>query len=144
VTRRIERRLALNRSIDIDMYVEQLRRDPRELSSLYEDLLIGVTQFFRDPDAFEVLERVGGYSLADTRDGGVAIRQRRGRSSLTNGSTDRPLLLLDNTLLSSASVLRQVRAGQIDRVEVLSGGEATARYGTGAAAGAILIFTRAY
>ena len=32
------------------MYVEQLRSDPRELSSLYEDLLIGVTRFFRDDD----------------------------------------------------------------------------------------------
>jgi two-component system CheB/CheR fusion protein len=56
VTRRIERRLALNRSIDIDMYVEQLRADTRELSSLYEDLLIGVTRFFRDDDAFQALE----------------------------------------------------------------------------------------
>jgi two-component system CheB/CheR fusion protein len=56
VTRRIERRLNLNRSLDIDMYVEQLRRDPRELSSLYEDLLIGVTRFFRDDEAFEALE----------------------------------------------------------------------------------------
>jgi two-component system CheB/CheR fusion protein len=56
VTRRIERRLSLNRSLDIDMYVEQLRRDPRELSSLYEDLLIGVTRFFRDDESFEALE----------------------------------------------------------------------------------------
>jgi outer membrane cobalamin receptor len=93
-------------------------------------------------DAFEVLERVGGYSLAETRNGGVAIRQRRGQSSITNTSADRPLLLLDNTLLSSASVLRQVRASQIDRVELLPAGAATARYGTGGAAGAILIFTR--
>ncbi len=57
VTRRIERRLALNRSIDIDRYVEQLRSDPKELNSLYEDLLIGVTRFFRDDAAFEVLEQ---------------------------------------------------------------------------------------
>ena len=56
VTRRIERRLALNRSLDIDMYVEQLRSDPRELSSLYEDLLIGVTRFFRDDTSFDTLE----------------------------------------------------------------------------------------
>jgi two-component system CheB/CheR fusion protein len=56
VTRRIERRLALNRSLDIDMYVEQLRSDPNELSSLYEDLLIGVTRFFRDDSSFETLE----------------------------------------------------------------------------------------
>ena len=53
VTRRIERRLALNRSLDLDMYVEQLRSDPRELNSLYEDLLIGVTRFFRDDAAFD-------------------------------------------------------------------------------------------
>jgi two-component system CheB/CheR fusion protein len=56
VTRRIERRLALNRALDIDAYVEQLRGDPGELSSLYEDLLIGVTRFFRDDPAFDVLE----------------------------------------------------------------------------------------
>jgi len=57
VTRRIERRLALNRSLDIDMYVDQLRSDPRELNLLYEDLLIGVTRFFRDDEAFEILEQ---------------------------------------------------------------------------------------
>jgi two-component system CheB/CheR fusion protein len=57
VTRRIERRLALNRSLDLEMYVEQLRSDPRELNSLYEDLLIGVTRFFRDDAAFATLEQ---------------------------------------------------------------------------------------
>src|SRR6185295_2825534 len=56
VTRRIERRLSLNRSLDVEMYLAQLRNDPRELSSLYEDLLIGVTRFFRDDTAFETLE----------------------------------------------------------------------------------------
>jgi two-component system CheB/CheR fusion protein len=56
VTRRIERRLALNRSIDLEMYAEQLRNDPRELNSLYEDLLIGVTRFFRDDAAFAILD----------------------------------------------------------------------------------------
>ena len=56
VTRRIERRLALNRSLDVEMYLAQLRSDPRELSSLYEDLLIGVTRFFRDEESYEALE----------------------------------------------------------------------------------------
>ena len=56
VTRRIERRLALNRSLDLDNYVEQLRANPRELHALYEDLLIGVTRFFRDDEAFQILE----------------------------------------------------------------------------------------
>jgi two-component system CheB/CheR fusion protein len=59
VTRRVERRIAMASSIDIDDYVEHLRANPDELSALYQDLLIGVTRFFRDRDAFAVLaERV--------------------------------------------------------------------------------------
>jgi two-component system CheB/CheR fusion protein len=74
VTRRIERRLAFNRSLDIDMYVEQLRSDPRELSSLYEDLLIGVTRFFRDDDAFSVLEHRIIPELVERTDADEQIR----------------------------------------------------------------------
>jgi two-component system CheB/CheR fusion protein len=57
VTRRIERRLALARSHDIEEYVERLRLDQHELDVLYRDLLIGVTRFFRDEKAFELLEK---------------------------------------------------------------------------------------
>lgn len=57
VTRRIERRLLLNRSLDFDDYVAQLESNPQELNLLYHDLLIGVTQFFRDRDAFDLIER---------------------------------------------------------------------------------------
>ncbi|MDA1213241.1 MAG: ATP-binding protein, partial [Planctomycetota bacterium] len=55
VSRRIERRLLMNQTVDLDAYVEQLRQDTDELNSLYKDLLIGVTKFFRDPDAFHRL-----------------------------------------------------------------------------------------
>jgi two-component system, chemotaxis family, CheB/CheR fusion protein len=57
VTRRIERRLVLARSNDIEEYVRRLRRDHDELDLLYRDLLIGVTCFLRDPVAFELLEQ---------------------------------------------------------------------------------------
>src|SRR5688572_10745303 len=57
VARRIQRRVDLLRVDSITAYVEQLVADPDELNTLYQDLLIGVTQFFRDPEAFEVLER---------------------------------------------------------------------------------------
>lgn len=56
VTRRIERRLHLAHTSDIDAYVARLRGESKELDVLYRDLLIGVTRFFRDPDAFEILE----------------------------------------------------------------------------------------
>ncbi|HET7343163.1 MAG TPA: chemotaxis protein CheB, partial [Methylomirabilota bacterium] len=56
VTRRIERRLALARSEDLEEYLDRLRRERDELDALYRDLLIGVTRFFRDEPAFRLLE----------------------------------------------------------------------------------------
>jgi two-component system CheB/CheR fusion protein len=56
VTRRIERRLGLARSLDLDEYLRQLRSERAELDALYRDLLIGVTAFFRDPEAFALIE----------------------------------------------------------------------------------------
>ncbi len=56
VARRVQRRLDLMRKQNLDAYVTQLRGDSAELNALYQDLLIGVTQFFRDPDAFTILE----------------------------------------------------------------------------------------
>ena len=56
VTRRIERRLALAHSRDIAEYIRRLKSERNELDVLYRDLLIEVTRFFRDEQAFKVLE----------------------------------------------------------------------------------------
>lgn len=53
--RRINRRLALNGLTALDEYVERLSGDAQEQVALLEDLLIGVTQFFRDSEAFDHL-----------------------------------------------------------------------------------------
>lgn len=55
VSRRIERRLMLNKVSKLGTYLDQLANDPGELDLLYRDLLIGVTQFFRDGEAFATL-----------------------------------------------------------------------------------------
>ena len=56
--RRIKRRIqVLQIEGGIDAYVEFLRSDREEVQHLFQDLLIGVTQFFRDPSEFEALER---------------------------------------------------------------------------------------
>jgi two-component system, chemotaxis family, CheB/CheR fusion protein len=57
VTRRIERRLGLAQAKSIEEYLTRLRSERDELDALYRDLLIGVTRFFRDPDAFALLEQ---------------------------------------------------------------------------------------
>jgi len=67
ITRRIERRLQLARVDDIEQYVEKLRGEHKELDVLYRDLLIGVTRFFRNEEAFEVL---GKEVLADLLNAG--------------------------------------------------------------------------
>jgi two-component system CheB/CheR fusion protein len=57
ITRRIERRLHLSHAHTMAGYVERLKRGRDELDVLYRDLLIGVTRFFRNEEAFAILER---------------------------------------------------------------------------------------
>lgn len=53
--RRIERRISVHSIANIDGYVRYLRENPVELDLLFKELLIGVTNFFRDPDVWESL-----------------------------------------------------------------------------------------
>jgi two-component system, chemotaxis family, CheB/CheR fusion protein len=53
--RRVRRRMQIVQVTTLPAYVEALRKDPREVELLFRDLLIGVTHFFRDPAAFEVV-----------------------------------------------------------------------------------------
>lgn len=58
VARRIQRRIALARLSTVGEYLDRLRGHRDELDALYHDLLIGVTQFFRDQDAFNALAEI--------------------------------------------------------------------------------------
>jgi two-component system CheB/CheR fusion protein len=58
LNRRIEKRMTLLDLPDLSAYVDFLNRRPEEISLLAKDLLIGVTHFFRDPDAFAALKSV--------------------------------------------------------------------------------------
>ncbi len=55
VLRRIHRRVAMVGAESLDQYADRLAEDAQELNSLYCDLLIGVTQFFRDVETFQLL-----------------------------------------------------------------------------------------
>lgn len=56
IGRRIQRRMALNRVHTLSEYTALLHRERSEVNALYHDLLINVTSFFRNPDAFETLK----------------------------------------------------------------------------------------
>jgi len=57
ICRRIERRLAINQIEQLDDYIHYLEENPLEVEALFREFLIGVTSFFRDPEAFEFLEK---------------------------------------------------------------------------------------
>ncbi len=56
INRRIERRMAVHQIDTMDSYVKYLQQTPAEVDALFRDMLINVTNFFRDPEAFQALE----------------------------------------------------------------------------------------
>jgi two-component system, chemotaxis family, CheB/CheR fusion protein len=58
IQRRIARRMTLHKIENLADYISMLQRNRNEVMALYHDLLINVTSFFRDPDAFEVLKHI--------------------------------------------------------------------------------------
>jgi len=74
IGRRVERRMAVNRIESINEYLKFIQTSPAELEALFRDILIGVTNFFRDPEAFEVLEEQAIPKLFAKKDQGSAVR----------------------------------------------------------------------
>ena len=69
--RRIARRMTVTRSRSVGDYLERLQEDRAESRALFQDLLIGVTNFFRDPEAFAFLkEKILPGMFARTKDNG--------------------------------------------------------------------------
>ncbi|MEY3447346.1 MAG: hypothetical protein RIR45_2101 [Pseudomonadota bacterium] len=56
IHRRIERRMAVHQIENLEAYVRYLQQTPPEVETLFRELLIGVTNFFRDPEVFQTLE----------------------------------------------------------------------------------------
>lgn len=54
--RRVNKRMAIHKFEQMADYIVYLRRTPAELDRLFHEILIGVTQFFREPEAFEVFQ----------------------------------------------------------------------------------------
>ena len=72
--RRIERRMGIHQIGKINLYVRYLRENPNELDLLFKELLIGVTNFFRDADVWEKLRTEIIPALLKNRRAGQALR----------------------------------------------------------------------
>lgn len=72
--RRIERRIGLRHAHDLEDYLQLLGKTPTELDQLARDLLIGVTTFFRDPEAFKIMEEVVIPRLCEAKQASESVR----------------------------------------------------------------------
>ena len=72
--RRIERRMGIHQITRMSAYVRYLQENSQELDLLFKELLIGVTNFFRDPAAWEELRKNILPALAASRPDGQALR----------------------------------------------------------------------
>lgn len=74
LVRRVQRRMQVLRLDTVPAFIDRLQKDPHELELLFRDLLIGVTQFFRDPDTFETLQTTAISGMLATAGSRVTLR----------------------------------------------------------------------
>ena len=72
--RRISRRMKIHGFGNMAEYIGYLRKNEQENQSLVKEMLIGVTGFFRDPQAFEKLTQQALPALVDDRPAGYTLR----------------------------------------------------------------------
>jgi two-component system, chemotaxis family, CheB/CheR fusion protein len=74
IRRRIERRMNVHQIGTLKQYLRFVLSNPPELDALFQELLIGVTRFFRDPPAFEALAQKGLPALVEGKPEGATLR----------------------------------------------------------------------
>ena len=74
LARRLERRMGLSHFDNVAEYLAHLREHPEEVKQLARDLLVSVTRFFRDPDAFSTLETEVIAPLIQAKDADAPLR----------------------------------------------------------------------
>jgi chemotaxis methyl-accepting protein methylase len=124
IHRRIERRMAVHQITALDGYVKYLQQTPAEVQALFRDLLIGVTNFFRDPEAFAVLEQAAIPRLFDDKPPGGVVRVWVAGCSTGEEAYSIAILLQERMEMLKTSWTVQVFATDIDSRAI-----ATARVG---------------
>ena len=124
IYRRIERRMAVHQIDMIEAYVQYLQQTPTEVQALFQDLLIGVTNFFRDPSAFEFLETQVLPALFEGKPVGGTVRVWCTGCSTGQEAYSIAILLVERMEALKKNYILQVFATDIDSRAI-----ATARVG---------------
>jgi two-component system, chemotaxis family, CheB/CheR fusion protein len=113
VARRIERRMAVQEIAQLDDYLRYVQGNPSELEALFQDLLIGVTNFFRDPEAFAALELQLALLLS-TKQTDAAVRAWTSGCSTGEEAYSLSILLREQMEALKRSFRLQIFATDID------------------------------
>ena len=108
IERRAARRMALRETEDLEGYLRLLQTDEGEARALCEDVLIHVTSFFREPAAFEALEKEILPQVLASKPKGAPLR-----AWVAGCSTGEEVYSLAISLLESAAYLEYPRPIQI-------------------------------
>ncbi len=114
IFRRIERRMAVHQIEQIEGYVKYLQQTPVEVDALFHDFLIGVTNFFRDPDAFAVLAAQVIPKLFEDKPPGSVIRVWVPGCSTGEEAYSIAILLQEQLAVLRSPVKLQVFASDVD------------------------------
>ncbi len=115
INRRVERRMAVQQIERLGEYVRHLQQAPAEVEALFRDLLIGVTKFFRDADAFTALEEQVVPRLFAGKDATAAVRVWVPGCSSGEEAYSIAILLQEEMERMKRSFKVQVFATDIDR-----------------------------
>lgn len=115
IGRRTERRLLLAQSDNLSDYIGRLRTDRAELDALYHDLLIGVTEFFRDGDAFKRLEQAVVPQLIDEAPTGKELRVWVAGCATGEEAYSLAMLLLETIERSGRALTAKIFATDVHR-----------------------------
>ncbi len=115
VNRRVERRMAVHQIVQLGEYVRYLQQTPAEVEALFRDLLIGVTSFFRDREAFAVLQERGIPRLFTGKASGAPIRVWVPGCSTGEEAYSLAMLLQEQMETSKQSFQLQLFATDLDR-----------------------------
>lgn len=115
ISRRLEKRMALNQIDTLERYFTYLQKNKEEINRLFNELLIGVTGFFRDPEAFEALQEIVTNKILNKKKEGETIRIWISGCS-TGEEAYSLVMLLDEAITASNKKIKvQVFASDLDK-----------------------------
>jgi two-component system CheB/CheR fusion protein len=113
IMRRIQRRMQLRRIEEFAQYVELLAGEPNESKMLADDLLVTVTNFFRDPDVFHVLEETVIPQLLDSHSSDEPLRLWSVGCATGEEAYSLAILLLEELTRRKCSIPIQIFASDL-------------------------------